>query len=285
MYRQRLAFYATFIGLSLLAVPLLGWYLLPWSAAIELPALIIAVIMLVEVYRHSRQYLMVVGWLLIAIGVGLDFADEFFISERYLMFFDELALQAGLVLVCFYFTRTIGQLNDTINALDQEIGHSKALQGKLTLLAYHDQLTGLLNRRAFFERFDDYVANSQQPYLVYIDLDHFKQVNDRFGHHVGDEVLIRFAGMLRLGTRNNPMAFRFGGDEFVVLCERASITHLETVLATNFAILEHYQVGYAIGYVPISEPLGADKMLSLADEKMYQHKRLARRKARSRDRK
>lgn len=283
MLKRRLIAYAIvtllFVVIALFAI--ISWKILPLSAASELPALLIVLIMMVEVHARTGKLSALFGWFLIALGIIFDFADEFIVGDLYWFIFDEIFVQAGLMLVCLYFLKNISQLNRSITALDEEVNHSKALQSKLTLLAYHDQLTGLLNRRAFFERFDDFRKQSNQPYLVYIDLDNFKQVNDLLGHNVGDEVLIRFSGMLRLGTRDNPMAFRFGGDEFVVLCEQQSITTLEQVLNENFEQLLHYRVGYSVGYVPIANHVSPDRMLSLADEQMYEHKKLKRRNARS----
>ncbi|WP_119395330.1 GGDEF domain-containing protein [Salinibius halmophilus] len=258
--------------------------IMPLSATTELPAFLIVLFMMLEVYQRTGKIRALLGWMLIAIGIVFDFADEFIVGEFYWFIFDEIFVQVGLAIVCLYFLSTISKLNQSISLLDEEVLHSKTLQSKLTLLAYHDQLTGLLNRRAFFERFELFRKNSTTPYLVYIDLDNFKQVNDRLGHNIGDEVLIRFAGMLRLGTRDNPHAFRFGGDEFVVLCEQKEIATIETVLSENFPQLEHYQLGYSLGYVAIASGVSADKMLSLADEQMYERKNLKRRNARSKGR-
>lgn len=283
MLKRRLYAYAfvTLLAVVIALIAIFVWQILPLSASTELPALLIVFFMINEVYARTGKLSALGGWILIGIGIIFDFADEFVPGDLYWVIFDEIFVQVGLAIVCIYFLKNIGELNRSITALDEEVNHSKALQSKLTLLAYHDQLTGLLNRRAFFERFDDFRKQSNQPYLVYIDLDNFKQVNDLLGHNIGDEVLIRFSGMLRLGTRDNPMAFRFGGDEFVVLCEQQSITTLEQVLNENFEQLLHYQVGYSVGYVPIANHVSPDKMLSLADEQMYEHKKLKRRNARS----
>jgi len=87
-----------------------------------------------------------------------------------------------------------------------------------------DGLTGLMNRRAFEGRLAEAIANTgrhREPLaLVMLDLDHFKQVNDAFGHGGGDRVLLYFARALRRAVRTGDQAFRYGGEEFALLLPR-----------------------------------------------------------------
>ncbi|WP_238121660.1 MULTISPECIES: GGDEF domain-containing protein [unclassified Xanthobacter] len=93
-------------------------------------------------------------------------------------------------------------------------------------LALHDQLTGLLNRRAF----DAAGAESQAPYaLLVIDIDHFKKINDGFGHHVGDAVLVEAARAIERCIRRSDQAFRLGGEEFVCRLPHAALGQAEVV--------------------------------------------------------
>jgi diguanylate cyclase (GGDEF)-like protein len=86
-----------------------------------------------------------------------------------------------------------------------------------------DSLTGVSNARAFFEVAAVELARArryQRPFTIaYLDLDNFKQVNDRFGHEVGDDLLQIVARTLREGSRASDFVARMGGDEFVVLLE------------------------------------------------------------------
>ena len=88
-------------------------------------------------------------------------------------------------------------------------------------LAHHDALTGLPNRLLLIERLQDGIStalrNGRKLVLLFIDLDHFKCVNDRFGHAAGDKLLVIVASRILSGIRANDTAFRYGGDEFVVL--------------------------------------------------------------------
>lgn len=96
-----------------------------------------------------------------------------------------------------------------------------SLERRLTELAYHDALTGLGNRRAFDIALDREIERAKRNHtsfsLVLFDLDKFKQVNDRYGHKVGDEVLIRFGSILGQTTRRVDTVVRLGGDEFAVV--------------------------------------------------------------------
>lgn len=101
-------------------------------------------------------------------------------------------------------------------------------------IAMHDSLTGLLNRRAFFTALAN-AADNGEPHgvLCILDIDHFKGVNDTYGHLVGDDVLIRVAGIIEASVRSTDVAARIGGDEFAIFL-RSPIDRggLERVLAT-----------------------------------------------------
>lgn len=90
---------------------------------------------------------------------------------------------------------------------------------KLKQQATRDELTGLWNRRAFIERLKEVIPMlEERPIsLLMIDLDHFKEINDKHGHVVGDEVLEHVAGILRRSVRRVDFAARYGGEEFLVI--------------------------------------------------------------------
>ncbi len=82
--------------------------------------------------------------------------------------------------------------------------------------AMTDPLTGLYNRRGFYEQLT-YIKNLKNQCAIAVDIDHFKAINDRFGHSTGDDVLVHTADLLRLTCRKEDVISRFGGEEFVIL--------------------------------------------------------------------
>lgn len=110
---------------------------------------------------------------------------------------------------------------------------------KLKLSSNTDPLTGLLNRRGFQSAFDDTQAQlntTTQYFFVLVDLDHFKAINDSFGHHAGDIVIVRMADLLKEASAPYGFAGRLGGEEFAVLLKlsdiRAAATWCEHVRRT-----------------------------------------------------
>jgi len=93
-------------------------------------------------------------------------------------------------------------------------------------MAYRDELTGLLGRRALNERF---LRLRGRYCLVMVDVDHFKKFNDNYGHDVGDQVLKMLAGQLEK-TGGSARAYRYGGEEFVLVFEKKSLAQIETLL-------------------------------------------------------
>lgn len=132
----------------------------------------------------------------------------------------------------------------------RDITHQKTLESELRSLAFHDPLTRLPNRRLLLDRLRhaQEASRRNQTYcaVLFIDLDHFKQLNDRHGHDVGDQVLVEVASRLRTAVRESDTVARLGGDEFVVLCEQLG-TEVETVHASVV------QLAYKLGDV-LSQP-------------------------------
>jgi len=122
----------------------------------------------------------------------------------------------------------LGQLARSFVQMQEEIvEHLEELsrsRNALEHLARHDPLTGLPNRRVFFERLEHALAaarRSAKPLAVlFVDLDHFKQLNDSLGHSIGDRVLQAVTNLLRSATRESDTVARLGGDEFVILIEQ-----------------------------------------------------------------
>ncbi|RYE03481.1 MAG: diguanylate cyclase [Sphingomonadales bacterium] len=168
------------------------------------------------------------------------------------------------------------------------------MQARLRHAATTDELTGLLNRRAFIEALDVEIARSTRTgsplALALIDLDHFKSVNDRFGHAGGDEVLRRFADMARETMRSVDVIGRLGGEEFAVLMPdtdqiqsgiagerlRDAIARRRVVLSTGALAPITISVGVA-HHRPDEE---RDRLIIRADEALYEAKDSGRNRTR-----
>ncbi|SDM00890.1 diguanylate cyclase (GGDEF) domain-containing protein [Oryzisolibacter propanilivorax] len=157
-------------------------------------------------------------------------------------------------------------------------------QNYQNLLDYseRDALTGLLNRKTFDEQFSRYRNTAGQApgldepcqWLAVMDIDHFKQVNDRFGHLYGDEVLILVANRLRGMFRTEDRVFRFGGEEFVVLLRSTTLAQARVALErlrTAIALHEFPQVGHITVSVGFAATHGGTpvEVLGNADQALY----------------
>jgi diguanylate cyclase (GGDEF)-like protein/PAS domain S-box-containing protein len=116
--------------------------------------------------------------------------------------------------------RDITERKAAQDELERQTTELRRLHAELELLANHDGLTGLYNWRAFYEYAGQMLKTAhrrqENTTLLMIDLDHFKQINDRFGHAEGDRVLQAVASTLRATARENDIVARHGGEEFVV---------------------------------------------------------------------
>ena len=147
----------------------------------------------------------------------------------------------------------IGELTDALNGLLQRI---RTYQEELVQLANIDGLTGIFNRRTFFNKGEDLImVHPEDVYFLLIDLDHFKTINDTYGHVVGDAVLEKVAGLLQgsmrtSGTRVSDIVGRLGGEEFGILMFVDNIDHAVSVAERLRQTIESTPV--EAGGVPVS---------------------------------
>ncbi|MFZ0820871.1 MAG: diguanylate cyclase [Candidatus Acidiferrales bacterium] len=173
----------------------------------------------------------------------------------------------------------------TSNYLRQPILMEYEELKKLQVNAATDPLTGLYNRRLFEEYFEKELNRSRRYdlslALIVLDLHMFKDVNDRFGHPRGDEVLRMAASTLRHSMRTSDYAFRIGGDEFALLLPQADAEQAATLgrrIHTNFsAVLQPHRMDLPLGldYGLAVYPQDGDQtsiLMKVADERLYQMK-------------
>jgi diguanylate cyclase (GGDEF)-like protein len=115
----------------------------------------------------------------------------------------------------------VSQMTALLEDMETEMQRERDLSNQLRTLLSSDELTGLSNRRKFYEvltvHWNSFIASGTNFGVITIDIDHFKQVNDRFGHPVGDEVLRRVGRLIQSSVRAEDTAARFGGEEFLLL--------------------------------------------------------------------
>jgi diguanylate cyclase (GGDEF)-like protein len=150
-------------------------------------------------------------------------------------------------------------------------------------LATTDPLTGLLNRRAFYQHASSEMErarrNQQEVAMIYIDVDDLKARNDTYGHEAGDAMIVEFAEAARATLRTTDLVARVGGDEFVMmLCDVDQLTaehaveRLRTRLENAELLPIRFSAGIVAGPVVADEPVDVERILHAADVLMMQAK-------------
>lgn len=161
------------------------------------------------------------------------------------------------------------------------------LNERIQKLADTDTLTNLLNRRAFMREVGEIckgLSEAEKGYAIAIlDLDHFKKVNDKYGHAAGDETLRRFATVLKASLRHSDRCSRHGGEEFAcflpganadlarLVCERIRLA-VERMIVVYKETSIPITVSIGVCVVPVNSPTGLEEALQLADRALYEAK-------------
>lgn len=242
-------------------------------------------VMYAALYVARRQLilLMVLTLLLHGIAVlnGLSFPEfdlsiSIFSSLVYLLF----------MAAFFAISTTLQGLRDGLIESNQKL-HAEVEDFRE--MALKDELTGLDNRRSVMEFLARQIAlvdRGQVSFaLCYVDIDHFKAMNDQFGHFVGDDVLQRFSKLAKSAARSADIVARFGGEEFVIVlvggtAETAKQFAIRLIAqARNLAIASESQnVGFtvSIGVAQYLPGEGIDSVIARADDALYGAKRAGR---------
>ena len=173
-------------------------------------------------------------------------------------------------------------------ALTFDITELKIAQAKLDHLARIDGLSGVANRRYFEEHLAEALARSRRQgtalALLCVDIDHFKAINDKHGHPVGDAVIVAFAEKLESCVREDDLVARLGGDEFVLLIENPGLESGKNIAEKLLAVLKQplqvdgsaLGVRASIGVAYSPHPSSAKALMDLADQALYAAKRAGR---------
>lgn len=183
---------------------------------------------------------------------------------------------------------TMRSIQNTLHDKNQRLNE---LVEELDFLARHDQLTGLLNRGSGIESAQQALIAcglTGRPFAVIVyDIDHFKNVNDAYGHLIGDEVLHALAGVLRQTARAGDIVARFGGEEFVAFlpganleqatqaAERVRAAVADARIATGDGIFTSVTISAGVAVIPACAESLRDA-IRVADERLFAAKRLGR---------
>lgn len=143
-------------------------------------------------------------------------------------------------------------------------------------IAYMDNLTGLKNRNSLFQDAQDMIQRNQRFHLIFIDLDFFKQVNDLYGHLAGDKYLCEFARKVEKILKNQGSLYRMSGDEFICLfTDKNPQKFLDKLMNLSYVVTDGCMPfkGCSAGSAVFpDDEKSLDKLISLADTKMYRRK-------------
>jgi diguanylate cyclase (GGDEF)-like protein/PAS domain S-box-containing protein len=174
-----------------------------------------------------------------------------------------------------------------VTVVSKNITGRKAMEDELRTLSLTDELTGLYNRRGFYTLVEHQLKMARRMrrgiYLLYVDVDDMKEVNDRHGHVAGDQLLMETASVVKRNFRDSDIVARIGGDEFVVVPVEGPWKHAEMLIARLHAAVARsneegkvdYPLALSVGaaYYDPEHPLSIDALLAEADQSMYEDKR------------
>ncbi|USD67527.1 GGDEF domain-containing protein [Vibrio sp. SCSIO 43136] len=179
-------------------------------------------------------------------------------------------------------------LNNQLNTASSEIEQLKEKLEKVQQDSLYDGLSSLMNRRAFDKDMEAYTASGEPFSLILLDIDHFKNYNDQFGHLFGDMVIKSIAKRLQTSCREGIAAYRFGGEEFALICPnkqlRLAIRFAESVRTSLEKLkIRDKRTGKQVESITASFGVAefqpdetAHDLVDRADIQLYEAKRLGR---------
>ena len=264
-----------------------------WVTTSISPFIIVSIMMALVVLMHPLiSTLVYIGlFTLFVFTMPIIITDSLILTSTIMNGVTVVMMAVGLSNIMWYYytknekqKRVIEVQNANLEEQKQEL---EQLNYRLSVLASMDSMTQLLNRREFENQVnaelsvfkDDVFASS----MMIADIDHFKQVNDQYGHPVGDELLKQFSLLLKAVLRDKDLIARWGGEEFVVMLHQANPNEAykiaerlrRTIESTTFKINQHQiHITVSFGIAPLNtndeEPLYTSYLR--ADKALYQAK-------------
>ena len=171
-----------------------------------------------------------------------------------------------------------------ILSIGSDLTHRKEAENAMHWLAHNDSLTSIGNRRDFQKNLKHALHSKSEGALAFIDVNHFKQINDLYGHSVGDQVLINIAETLKTNTRSNDFISRLAGDEFTVILCRVNMStvygvlnKLQSALNSHIVLEDGSKLDYTVSIGVALFPLHAtqeEELIVNADLAMYHAKKV-----------
>jgi diguanylate cyclase (GGDEF)-like protein/PAS domain S-box-containing protein len=177
-------------------------------------------------------------------------------------------------------------------AVKEDMTERKHARDELQKLAITDSLTGLFNRRHFFEVAEKEFAKSIRYHrplsVILLDVDLFKNINDTYGHSIGDQTLVQIGKLLLEKGRQTDMPARYGGEEFVILLTETEYADAKTVAERLRILMEespiqslkgdiHFTASFGVAGMGENDPSETlDRLISQADQALYEAKRMGR---------
>lgn len=169
-----------------------------------------------------------------------------------------------------------------VQGIFRNVNDKKVLQEALEYKSTHDVLTDLYNRDYFEARMEDYNHRNVPVTIAIVDLDNLKEVNDRYGHQMGDHLLRETASLLQAKATKEMTTARIGGDEFAIIFPHASRSEVEDYIETIQAMMQienrnlpYSTIKISIGYASSNSSYGTmEHLLHKADTIMYENKKM-----------
>jgi len=197
-------------------------------------------------------------------------AKELYSDSRKIITYNILGAVIGLIGLAYISNKFI--ISNAKRLLDRAVKERNRFENH----ANTDALTGAYSRM-FLDKWSERNLNEFEGYIVLMDLDCFKKINDKFGHLTGDKVLKKFVEIVKSSIRDEDYLIRYGGDEFIIITENEDKSIVESILnriKMKCQSLDEFSFDILISYgiAKISENDGIDKAINRADKELYEKK-------------